>query len=301
MSTRTDRYVYELLGGGDGMQVQVDVRDNQTVYSGFQFGFYTRQNREKKETKSIKPRHELGEMPLRFNWQTPILLSKHNQDVLYYGSNRFSRSLNRGDTVQVISNDLSNGRREGNVPYGTITTIAESPMKFGLLYAGTDDGNVHLSRDGGYTWTNVAKASVKNQTKQLLPGGLWVSRIIASKYREGRVYVTLNGYRYDHFLPYLYVSDDYGTNWKQIGRDLPFEPLNVVREDPKYDSILYVGSDGGLYVSVDAGSSFMLWNKGMPRSIPVHDIAIQERDNEIVLARMGEVSISAALIVYNCY
>ena len=287
MSTRTDRYVYELLGGGDGMQVQVDVRDNQTVYSGFQFGFYSRQHKEKKETKSIKPRHELGEMPLRFNWQTPILLSTHNPDVLYYGSNRFSRSLNRGDTIHVISGDLTNGRKDGNVPYGTITTIAESPLKFGLLYAGTDDGNLHVSRDGGYTWTNVTRTIVKNQVKQSLPSGLWVSRVIASKYREGRVYVTLNGYRNDHFSPYLYVSEDYGTKWNQIGKDLPYEPLNVVREDPKYDSILYVGSDGGVYVSIDAGASFMLWNKGMPRSIPVHDIAIQERDNEIVVGTHG--------------
>ena len=287
MSTRTDRYVYELIGGGDGMQVQVDRRDNQTIYSGFQFGFYTRRHRERKESKPIRPRHELGELPLRFNWQTPILLSKHNQDVLYFGSNRFARSLNKGDSIPVISSDLSDGRKEGNVPYGTITTIAESPIKFGLLYAGTDDGNVHISRDGGYTWLNVSKTMTKNQSKQTLPAGLWVSRVIASQYREGRVYITLNGYRSDHFLPYLYVSDDYGTSWKQLGRDLPFEPLNVVREDPKDDSILYVGSDGGLYASIDAGNSFMQWNKGLPKSIPIHDIAIQERDNEIILGTHG--------------
>ena len=287
MSTRTDRYTYELLGGGDGMQVQVDHRDNQTIYSGFQFGFYSRQNKEKKETRAIRPRHQLGEMPLRFNWQTPILLSRHNQDILYYGSNRFSRSLNKGDSMQVLSTDLSNGRKEGNVPYGTITSIAESPLKFGLLYVGTDDGNIHLSRDGGYSWINISKTSSKNPSKPGLPGGLWVSRVIASRYEEGRVYVTLNGYRNDHFLPYLYVSEDYGTSWKQLGKDLPFEPLNVVREDPKSDSILYVGSDGGLYTSVDAGSSFMLWNKGLPKSIPVHDIAIQERENEIILGTHG--------------
>jgi hypothetical protein len=111
--------------------------------------------------------------------------------------------------------------------------------------------------------------------------------VIASKYKEGRLYITLNGYRYDHFLPYLFVSEDYGNNWKMIGKDLPFEPLNVVREDPKSDSILYVGSDGGLYVSVDAGNSFMMWDGGLPKSVPVHDIAIQERENEIVLGTHG--------------
>jgi len=295
MSTRTERYHAELLGGGDGMQVQIDQRDNQTIYSGFQFGFYSRQNKEKKETKPIRPRHELGETPMRFNWQTPILLSRHNQDVLYYGSNRFSRSLNRGDSIQVLSPDLSKGKKDGNVPYGTITSIAESPLKFGLLYAGTDDGNVHISRDGGYNWSNISQPFGKNQAKQTLPTGLWVSRVIASKYNEGRVYITLNGYRCDHFLPYLYISEDYGSSWKQLGRDLPYEPLNVVREDPKSDSIIYVGSDGGVYASLDGGTSFMLWNKGLPRSVPVHDIAIQERDNEIILGTHGRSLYIASL------
>jgi Sortilin, neurotensin receptor 3, len=286
MSTQIEKYVYELIGGGDGMQVQVDQRDNQTIYSGFQFGFYSRQNKEKKENKPVRPRHDLGEVPLRFNWQTPILLSRHNQDVLYVGSNRFSRSLNKGDSMQNISADLSNGMKQGNVPFGTITSISESPLKFGLLYAGTDDGNVHISRDGGYSWSNIAKPS-KNQSKLQLPVGMWVSRVLASKYKEGRVYLTLNGYRYDHFLPYLYVSDDFGASWRQLGKELPYEPLNVVVEDPKSDSILYVGSDGGLYASIDAGLSFMSWSKGLPRSVPVHDIAIQERENEMILGTHG--------------
>ena len=271
-------YAFKSIGGGDGMQVQVDTRDNQTIYSGFQFGSYSRQNREKKDFKSVKPRHEMGEPSLRFNWQSPILLSVHNQDVFYLGSNRFHRSLNKGDSMIALSNDLTNGKKEGDVPFGTITTLSESPLKFGLLYAGTDDGNIHISKDGGYTWSNVSKN---------LPQGLWVSRVIASQFKEGRVYVTLNGYRNDHFLPYLYVSDDYGNTWKVTGKNLPNEPLNVVKEDPKSDSIVYVGSDGGLYVSIDQGNSFMTWNSGLPRSVPVHDIAIHQRDNEIVLGTHG--------------
>jgi hypothetical protein len=204
--------------------------------------------------------------------------------------------LNKGDTLVPISDDLSNGKKPGNVPYGTITTIAESPIRFNLLYVGTDDGNVYISKEGGYDWGKLNRVAMEPHSKnhksessnhKLNTNGLWVSRIIASQYKDGRVYVSLNGYHDDNFLPYLYVSDDYGATWKKIGNDLPNEPINVVREDPKSDSILYVGTDGGLYVSFDAGHSFMMWNKGLPKSVPVHDIAIQKRDNEIVLGTHG--------------
>jgi photosystem II stability/assembly factor-like uncharacterized protein len=292
-------YPYKSLIGGDGMQVQVDTRDNATTYAGSQFGFYSRLNRRtRSDRKNVRPAHELGEKPLRFNWQTPILLSKHNQDIFYIGSNRLYRSMNRGDSLVPISPDLSNGKREGNVPFGTITTIAESPTRFNLLYVGTDDGNIYVSKEGGYTWQKISEAeevNVKSKNSKgasshdsrLTTYGLWVSRIIASQHKEDRVYASLNGYRSDNFLPYLYMSEDYGSTWKKIGNDLPNEPINVVREDPKNDSILYVGTDGGLYVSFDRGNSFMMWNGGLPKSVPVHDIAIQTRENEIVLGTHG--------------
>ena len=292
------QYAYKMINGGDGMQAQVDTRDNATVYSGSQFGVYGRYNKDRRGAqKSIRPQHELGDKPLRFNWQTPILLSKHNQDVLYYGSNRLYRSLNKGDTMIAMSNDLTNGRVSGNVPYGTLTTISESPLRFGLIYIGTDDGNIHRSFDGGYSWEQLNQtttaAPVKKGTKppatntKLNTNQLWVSRVTASQYKEARVYISLNGYRFDHFAPYLYVSEDHGNSWKPIGKDLPNEPINVVKEDPKDENILYVGTDGGLYVSFDAGNSFMLWNGGLPKSVPVHDIAIQQRDNELVLGTHG--------------
>jgi hypothetical protein len=268
-----------------------------TVYSGYQFGVYARYNKERRGAqKGIRPQPELGEKPLRFNWQSPILLSRHNQDILYYGSNRLYRSLNKGDTLIPMSGDLTNGRVAGNVPYGTLTTISESPLRFGLVYLGTDDGNIHVTMDGGYTWKqlneNITAAAGKKTKKvpghgPLLTTRLWVSRVTASQYKEGRMYVTLNGYRYDNFAPYLYVSEDYGSNWKQLGNDLPFEPINVIREDPKDENILYVGTDGGLYVSYDRGNSFMMWNGGLPKSVPIHDIAIQQRDNEIILGTHG--------------
>lgn len=293
------QYAYKGINGGDGMQAQVDTRDNATVYSGSQFGVYSRYNKNQRGSqKFIRPQHELGEKPLRFNWQTPVLLSKHNQDILYYGSNRLYRSLNKGDTMIAMSGDQTLGRVAGNVPYGTITTISESPLRFGLIYTGTDDGNIHRSYDGGYSWeqlnstapppppakkgSKTAPAPAKIQTQQL-----WVSRVTASQHREGRIYLALNGYRYDHFAPYLYISDDYGQTWKSIAKELPFEPINVVKEDPKDENIIYVGTDGGLYVSFDKGETYMIWNGGMPRSVPVHDIAIQPRENEIVLGTHG--------------
>jgi photosystem II stability/assembly factor-like uncharacterized protein len=287
--TNFDTLAYKSIGGGDGMQVQVDTRDNRTTYSGSQFGFYNRKHVDTGGNLDIYPRNELGEEAFRFNWQTPIVLSKHNQDVLYYATNKFHRSLNKGENMVALTGDLTNGKKEGDVPFGTSTTLAESPMKFGLLYLGTDDGNIHVSKDGGYNWAKINVALPK------IPQGLYVSRLTPGGFKEGRVYAALNGLRNDHFAPYLFVSDDYGTTWKQIGKDLPQESINVIKEDPKSDSILYAGTDGGLYVSIDAGNTWMAWTKGIPYSVPVHDIVIQQRDNEIVLGTHGRSIYIASL------
>ena len=186
--------------------------------------------------------------------------------------------------MQAISADLTTGNHEGDVPFGTTTTISESPLRFGMLYVGTDDGNIQLSRDGGYTWTLVNKN---------LPKGLYISRVIASQFAEGRVYATLNAYRNDNFNPYLFVSEDYGITWTELGTDLPAEPLNVLREDPKNQDILYVGSDNGLYASFNRGKSFMTLGDLPP--VPVHDIAIQKTANEIVIGTHGRSAYVASL------
>ena len=269
---------YTMIGGGDGMQVQVDWRDNKTVYSGSQFGAYSRQNLATKERKSVRPTRDLGEPAVRYNWQSPILLSRHNQDVFYFGSNKFHRSMSKGDSLVTLSTDLTTNPAQGDVPFGTTTTISESPIRFGLIYVGTDDGNVQVSKDGGNSFSLIS---------QKLPKGLYVSRVIASKYNVARVYVTLNGYRNDHFNAYVYQSDDYGTTWKQIMKDLPSEPVNVIKEDAVSEQVLYVGTDGGLYVSLDGGNSSMAWTKGLPASVPVHDLEIHPRDHEIVLGTHG--------------
>ena len=271
---------WKSIMGGDGMQVQVDWRDNRTVYTGFQFGNYFRLNKDKPGFGSMRrlamPR-EIGDPKLRFNWQAPIHLSRHNQDIVYFGSNQFHRSLDQGETFETLSGDLTKGGKEGDVPFGTLTTIDESPKRFGLIYAGTDDGLIHVSKDAGYTWTKVSDA---------LPQNLWVSRVTASAHDEGTVYASLNGYRDDNFWPYLYASPDYGQTWKAIGTDLPAEPINVVKEDPENANILYVGTDHGVYVSLDKGGTFMRMAGGLP-AVAVHDLLVHPRDKELVVGTHG--------------
>lgn len=271
------QYPYRAIYGGDGMQVAIDTRDNETVYTGLQFGNYSRLNTRTGDRTSITPRHELGDRPLRWNWQTPIHLSQHNQDILYMGSNKLHRSMDQGDNFVEISGDLTKGGIKGDVPFGTLSTIHESPLRFGLLYTGSDDGLVHVSKDGGASWTQINDG---------LPENMWVARVRASAYAEGRVYAVLNGYRWDDFTPYAYVSENYGETWRPIGEDLPMEPLNVIKEDPANENILYVGSDHGLYVSLDRGESFMLMNNGLP-AVAVHDVVIHPREKDIIVGTHG--------------
>lgn len=273
-------YPWKRMGGGDGMQVAIDTRDNKTLYFGSQFGFYSRRSTEGGKRISIYPQPDLGEEKYRFNWQTPIWLSKHNQDIFYYATNKFHRSMQRGEDMQTLSNDLTNGGKAGDVPFGTSTTLAESDLKFGLIYIGTDDGNIQVSKDDGYTWTKISN----NIPKEMQ--GLYVSRVAPSAFKEGRVYVSLNGYRNDNFGAYLLVSEDYGATWTKLGNDLPLEPINVVTEDPKKENIIYVGTDNGLYASFNMGKSFKTLDHNLPR-VPVHDIVVQKRENELVIGTHG--------------
>jgi len=273
----TGQYPYKGLLGGDGMQVVIDTRDNNTLYTGFQFGYYYRINKKTGDRLFMRPQHELGERPLRFNWQSPIHLSVHNQDIVYFGANKVFRSLNKGTDLAPISGDLTKGGQKGDVPYGTLATIHESSMKFGLLYVGSDDGLIHVSKDGGNSWENVSAG---------LPKDMWVSRVQASSHDEATVYASMNGYRWDDFNAYLYVSTNYGKTWSKLGEDLPAEPINVVREDPKNANILYVGTDHGLYVSLNGGASFMAMTNNLP-AVAVHDLVIHPRDNDIVVGTHG--------------
>ncbi len=271
------KYPYEFIFGGDGMQVQIDSRNSKIVYTGFQFGNYYRLNRNGAEPVYIQPKHELGDSPYRFNWQTPILLSSHNQDILYLGGNKLMRSMNQGDDWTAISEDLTQGGKPGNVAYGTLATISESPFQFGLLYTGSDDGLVYVSKDGGGNWTKISDS---------FPKDLWVSRVIASSHKKERVYVTLNGYRWDNFKPYVYVSENYGATWRDISSNLPTSSINVIKEDPVNENLLYLGTDNGAYVSFNRGESWEVFSKELP-NVAVHDLVIQPEAKHLVLGTHG--------------
>lgn len=273
----TGKYPWKSIYGGDGMQTEIDYRDNETVYTGSQFGNYVRTNTRTGERKRITPSHKLGERPYRWNWETPIYLSRHNQDILYMGSNKFHRSLNQGDEFETLSEDLTNGGVKGNVSYGTLTTIIESDLKFGLIYVGSDDGLIHVSRDGGFSWKNISEN---------LPKNMWVSSIYPSRFKESRVYLSLNGYRWDNFEPMIYVSEDYGLNWSRIGNELPNEPVNVIIEDSRNEGLVYVGTDHGVYASLDYGNNFHPFINGLSGA-PVHDLVLHPRENDLVVGTHG--------------
>jgi len=274
---QSGRYSYQSLIGGDGMQVQIDNRDHNIVYTGYQFGNYYRINKTTQKKKYIQPKHNLGEKPYRFNWQTPILLSPHNQDVLYLGGNKLMKSENKGDDWKAISNDLTQGGKQGNVAYGTITSISESALKEGLIYTGSDDGLIYATKNKGEKWTDISET---------LPKNLWVSRIIASSHLKSRVYVTLNGYRFDDFTSYVYVSENYGQTWEPISNNLPKASINVLKEDLNDENILYIGTDNGLSVSFNKGTSWEVFSNRLP-NVAVHDLVIQTQTNDLLVATHG--------------
>ncbi len=270
-----ERGQWEALFGGDGMYVSADPRNADIVYVGYQFGNYYRINRETGDREYITPKHDIGEDILRFNWRTPVVMSSHNADIIYMGSQKVHRSLNQGKTWESLSGDLSNGTKEGNVPFATITEIAESPLKFGLLYAGTDDGNVYRLKEGE-TWVKINKN---------LPQGLWVSSIHASNHEMGTVYLSLTGYRNDNFKNYIYKSTDYGDSWKDISGDLPQESVNVIYQDPEVAQLLYLGTDHGTYVSFNDGSNWQ--HLGSLPNVANYDMIVHPRDLELVVGTHG--------------
>jgi photosystem II stability/assembly factor-like uncharacterized protein len=189
------------------------------------------------------------------------------------------RSLDRGDTWERISPDLTynTATEMGDIPYHTLFAISESPLKYGLIYAGTDDGKVWVTKDGGKAWSEIMAG---------LPYQKWVSRLVASKYELATVYMTQNGKRDDDVEPYVWKSTDYGKTWVDIAKGIPLGPVNVIREDPVDPKILYVGTDQGVYVTTDGGATWNVLGANLP-STYVHDLIIHPRDNIIVIATHG--------------
>jgi photosystem II stability/assembly factor-like uncharacterized protein len=274
------KHVYlDRWGGGDSYFTYRDPVDVNIIYYEHQFGVLRRKNMKTGETKDIMPREKEGEPRLRRNWMTPYIISRYDPATLYYAAHKVFKSLDRGDSWVCISPDLTTNpgpEKRGDVPYGTITMLSESPLQQGLIYAGTDDGNVQVTKDDGKTWTLVNDG---------LPAK-WVSRVIASQHELGTMYVTLTGYREDDFEKYVYMSKDFGKAWNSIAGNLPSEGINVIREDPRDKNILYVGTELGVYVTLDRGETWHSLCNHLPTT-PVHDLVIHPRDHELVIATHG--------------
>jgi photosystem II stability/assembly factor-like uncharacterized protein len=272
------QHVYlDRWGGGDSYFTYPDPTDPDVIYYEHQFGDLRRKDMVTDSAPRIRPLAEEGQEELRTNWMTPFFISRYDPRTLYYGANILFKSLDRGDSWTAISPDLtSQPASQGNVPFGTLTTLAESSLQEGLIYAGADDGFIHVTRDGGGSWTRIDDE---------IPD-LWVSRVEASSHNLGTVYVSLTGYREDDFSTYLYASDDFGESWRSIASNLPGEPVNVVREDPVDPDILYIGTDLGVFVSLDRGTSWHSMSATLPTT-PVHDLVIHPRDGEIVVGTHG--------------
>jgi len=275
-STGNREQPWTRIGGGDGMHVAPNPKNSSIVYYGFQYGNYSRRDSDNGENYRITPTHKVGEPRYRYNWNSPVNLSYHNPDIVYFGSQKLNRSLNEGKDWTAISPDLTNDLPNGDVPYSTLSTIAESPLSFDVIWTGTDDGNIHVTKDGGSTWTKVSDN---------LPQHLWVSEVHASKFAEGTAYVSMNGYRWDDFKTYLYKTEDYGKTWKSIKGNLPNEVANVIVQDPINPSILYAGLDFGSYASFDDGNKWH-YMANMP-NVASYDMIVHPRDFELVIGTHG--------------
>jgi hypothetical protein len=270
------------------MYNQVDPTDSRWVYNSYQMGGQRRFDQRTGQATAIQPQPARGAPPLRFNWITPLLLSPHNPRILYTGAQMLLRSIDRGDTWQEISPDLTTadssrcGLNSGAVPYCTITTISESPAAAGVIWVGTDDGRVHVTRDHGATWSDLTPAIAAAGG----PADRYVSRVFASPHDAATALVAKNGFRNDDFRPFLYRTTDSGKTWTSIGGGLPPSPINVVVQDRRNANLLIVGNDLGVWVSIDGGGAWTRLKANLP-AVAVHDLTVHPRENDLVLGTYG--------------
>jgi len=288
-----------VTNGGDGFQSRVDPKDHNTIYAESQNGGLVRFDRTTGTSTRIVPEEEPGEDPARWNWDSPIMVSPHLSTRVYFASQRLYRSDDRGDNWRAVSPDLTRnirrtelkmqGRlwsvdavsRNSSTSYnGNITAVSESPRQEGLLYAGTDDGLIQASEDGGATWRRTEKFAG-------VPDTSYIAYLTASPHDAGVVYAAINNYKRGDFKPYLLKSSDKGRTWRSISANLPERgSVHVVREDPVRRGLLFAGTEFGLYVSFDDGAHWQQMRGGLP-PIAVRDIAIQPEMNDLVVATFG--------------
>jgi photosystem II stability/assembly factor-like uncharacterized protein len=289
------------VGGGDGFYAQIDPTDPNIVYAESQDGNLLRRNMASRESKSIRPVEKEGESRYRFQWNSPIVISAFDPKTLYYGGNFLFKSADRGDNWTKLGPDLTTGedrnkkaimgrvpdaetrsRHDGVQNWPCITTIAESALNKNVLWAGTDDGNLQVTRDGGATWKNVAEKAPG------VPKGTYVARVITSRAAEGTAYVAFDGHRMDDYGVYLFVTTDFGETWKALGANLPAGSgtIHVVREHPRNHDLLFVGAEFGAYASFDRGASFTRLKLNLP-TVPVDDILIHPRENDLIFGTHG--------------
>jgi len=270
---------WEMMPGGEGSNHAIDPNDPNIVYSAGFYGNITRTNIKTWEQKLIVPKPPKGAELYRGQWLAPFIISPHNPYIIYHGMNYLFRSMNRGDSWERISPDLTYNYKKklGDIQYQTLFTISESPLKFGLIYVGTDDGRVHVTKDSGLTWTEITKGAAPHK---------WISRVTASAFDLATVYMSQNGKRDDDFTPYLWKSTNYGKTWQDISGNIPCGPINVIREDPVNKDLLYVGTDYGVYVSIDGGKKWQVLPNNLPTTY-VHDLVIHPREKLLIAATHG--------------
>jgi len=294
--TNADCFV---TNGGDGFYSRVDPQDPNTIYANMQNGGIVRFDKRTGERVSIQPQPGKDDPPMRWNWDAPMMISPHSHTRLYTGAQRLYRSDDRGDSWHAVSPDLSRQLDRNKLPvmgkvwgadavqknvstalYGNISALAESPKVEGLIYAGTDDGLVQVTEDGGKTWRKIDKIAG-------VPENCYVQRIVASQHDAGTVYIVFEGHQNGDFKPYLIKSTDRGKTFVSISGNLPETGgVYAMAEDPVNPKLLFAGTEFGLYFSVIGGEKWIKLNGGMP-TIQVRDLAIQKRENDLVVATFG--------------
>jgi len=287
---------WDNIGFGDGFHAYPDPTNDQYVYSEYQGGNLLRYQRGTGEVKQIRPYAAAGQPKLRFNWNTPLFVSRAHPGTLYYGGQVLFRSRDHGDAWERISPDLttndpdrqkqaeSGGLTIDNSAaenYTTIYTISESPVTDSVIWVGTDDGNVQVTRDAGASWSNV----VKNVPG--VPAGTWVSQVEAGPYAAGTAFVTFDGHRLGDMTTYAYRTDDFGKTWKRLDTDSVEGYAHVIKQDPMNPNLLFLGTEWGLWLSLDGGASWARFEAGLPPRVAVRDLAIHPRDRDLIIATHG--------------